>query len=83
MELPGEGACPDPTLAKPVKALVLGGKMGKEEPDKDELGLALNKLALRPDDCADNNQSGSFGREVGLGGMTPGTEEALYWLLDE
>ena len=83
MELPGGVACLEPTLAKPVKPLAVGGKTGKEELDKDGLALALDKVVVRPDDCADNNQSGSFGRAVGLGGMSAGIEEALYWLLDE
>ena len=83
MELPGEEAWPEPTLAKPVKALILGGKTGKEELDKDGPGLVFGKLVVRPDVWADSSQSGSFGRAVGLGGMTAGIEEALDWLLDE
>ena len=78
MELPDGVACLEPTLAKPDKALAWGGKTGKEELDKDGLGLALDKVVIRPEVCADNNQSGSFGRAVGLGGITPGAEDALF-----
>ena len=77
----GDGGGFEPPLAKLVGAL--GGRIEKGEPDKDGLGLALDKLVVSPDVWADSNQSGSFGRVVGLGGMTAGTEEVFDWLLDE
>ena len=71
----GDGGGFVPPLAKLFDAL--GGRIGKGEPELEEMSLELDKLESSCDVRADSNQSGSLGRTVGLGGITAGTEEEL------